>query len=85
MESLFEERVREHPERTLFQEMEGSEARQWTYQAILRRLRTIAALFWSTQLQFRDARLDLRRTPNQHSGCGDGGTPGSPGGGPLPD
>ncbi len=32
----------------LFQEMEGREARQWSYQNILGRLRTIAALFWST-------------------------------------
>ncbi|MCJ7630635.1 MAG: AMP-binding protein, partial [Longimicrobiales bacterium] len=48
LESLFEQRVREHPKRTLFQEMEGSEARHWSYQNILVRLRTIAALFWST-------------------------------------
>ncbi|NNM04385.1 MAG: AMP-binding protein, partial [Gemmatimonadetes bacterium] len=49
LEALFEQRVREHPERTLFQEMDGRESRLWSYQNILRRLRTIAALFWSAQ------------------------------------
>jgi len=48
LEALLEQRVREHPERTLFQEMEGREARLWSYGNILRRIRTIAALFWST-------------------------------------
>jgi len=47
LESLFEQRVREHPERTFFQEMEGGKARPWSYQNILGKLRTIAALFWS--------------------------------------
>ena len=48
LETLFEQRAREHPERTLFQEMEGRESRLWSYQSILRRLRTMAALFWKT-------------------------------------
>ena len=48
LESLLEQRVREHPERTLFQEIGGREARLWSYQNILRRIRAMAALFWST-------------------------------------
>lgn len=47
-EELILQRVREHPDRTLFQEMEGGEAREWSYDTIHRRLRTIAAVFWST-------------------------------------
>ncbi|MBT8395522.1 MAG: hypothetical protein KJN92_01090, partial [Gemmatimonadetes bacterium] len=31
LEALFEQRVREHPERTLFQEMDGRESRLWSY------------------------------------------------------
>ena len=46
-EDLLEQRAREHPDRTLFQEMEGQEAVKWSYEAILRRVRTIAAVFWS--------------------------------------
>jgi len=49
LETLFEQRVREHPDRTLFQEMEGREARSWSYRNILERLQTMAALFWATQ------------------------------------
>ncbi len=48
-EALIEQRVREHPERTLFQETTGGESRLWSYEAIARRLRSIAAVFWSTQ------------------------------------
>jgi long-chain acyl-CoA synthetase len=47
-EDLIRQRVREHPERTYFQEMEGGESRQWSYEIIHRRLRHIAAVFWST-------------------------------------
>ncbi len=47
LEALFEQRVRDHPDRTLFQELGGREARHWSYQDILGRLRTMAALFWS--------------------------------------
>jgi len=47
--TLLEQRVREHPDRTLFQEMEGGEPRQWSYEVIARRVRTIAAVFWSAQ------------------------------------
>jgi len=46
-EELMEDRVAEHPDRTLFQENSGGEARQWSYQAIQRRIRTMAAVFWS--------------------------------------
>lgn len=47
-EELIRQRVREHPEKTYFQEMEGDEPRRWSYETIHRRLRTIAAAFWST-------------------------------------
>lgn len=46
---LMEDRVAEHPDRTLFQEMEAGEARHWSYEAIHRRVRTMAAVFWSGQ------------------------------------
>ncbi len=48
-EALFRERVQEHPERTLFQESEGADVRRWSYEMILRRIRTIAAVFWSAR------------------------------------
>jgi len=51
LEALLEQRVREHPDRTLFQEIGGLAARIWSYQNILRRIRTIAALFWSNHQQ----------------------------------
>ncbi len=49
LETLFEQRVGEHPDRTLFQEFGGSESVHWSYRNILERIRTIAALFWSTR------------------------------------
>jgi long-chain acyl-CoA synthetase len=47
-EELILQRVKEHPERTFFQEIEGGEARDWSYETIHRRLRTIASVFWTT-------------------------------------
>jgi long-chain acyl-CoA synthetase len=47
-EDLIRQRVREHPDKTYFQEVEGGESRQWSYDTIHRRLRNIAAVFWST-------------------------------------
>jgi len=47
-EDLFRQRVREHPERTYFEEMQADEPRRWSYEIIHRRIRTIAAAFWST-------------------------------------
>ncbi len=47
VEALLEQRAREHPDRTLFQEMEGGEAVRWSYEVILHRVRTMAAVFWS--------------------------------------
>ncbi len=48
-EELLRHRVEEHPDRTFFQEMEGGEPREWSYEAIHRRVRTIAAVLWSHQ------------------------------------
>jgi len=48
LEELLEQRAREHPDRTLFQEAAGADFRTWSYENILRRLRTMGALFWST-------------------------------------
>ncbi len=48
-EVLLGERVRDHPERPLFQETTGGESRRWSYERVARRLRSIAAVFWSTQ------------------------------------
>jgi long-chain acyl-CoA synthetase len=45
--TLLDQRVREHPERTLFQEMEAGEPLRWSYDVIARRVRTMAAVFWA--------------------------------------
>lgn len=47
LEALLRQRVAEHPHRTLFEEMEAGDLRSWSYEAIYRRIRTIAAVFWS--------------------------------------
>jgi long-subunit acyl-CoA synthetase (AMP-forming)/GNAT superfamily N-acetyltransferase len=47
-EELILQRVAEHPHRTYFREIEGGESRDWSYETIHRRLRTIASVFWST-------------------------------------
>jgi len=46
-QELMEHRVAEHPQRTFFQEMEAGESRDWSYEAIHRRVRNMAAVFWS--------------------------------------
>lgn len=48
-EALWSQRAREHPDRAFFQEMEGREVQSWSYQAVHQRIRTMAAVFWSTQ------------------------------------
>ncbi|MGW8266592.1 MAG: AMP-binding protein, partial [Longimicrobiales bacterium] len=50
-EEMLLQRVGEHPDRTLFREIEGGEPRDWSFETILRRLRTIAAVFWSTHAE----------------------------------
>lgn len=46
-ETLLDQRVREHPDRTLFQEMEAGDPLRWSYEVIARRVRTMAAVFWA--------------------------------------
>ena len=46
-ETLLDQRVREHPDRTLFQEMEAGDSLRWSYEVIARRIRTMAAVFWA--------------------------------------
>jgi long-subunit acyl-CoA synthetase (AMP-forming) len=43
LEVMLGQRVAEHPERPLFQEFGGEEARTWSYEVVARRLRALAA------------------------------------------
>jgi long-subunit acyl-CoA synthetase (AMP-forming) len=45
LETMVTQRATEHPERALFQEFAGAEARTWSYEVVSRRLRTLAATF----------------------------------------
>jgi long-chain acyl-CoA synthetase len=45
LETMLAQRVAAHPNRTLFRELEGREARAWSYQEVARRLRMLAATF----------------------------------------
>jgi long-subunit acyl-CoA synthetase (AMP-forming)/GNAT superfamily N-acetyltransferase len=47
-EDLLRQRVEEHPGRAFLRELEGGEVRDWSYETVHRRLRTIASVFWST-------------------------------------
>lgn len=50
-EEMFLQRVTEHPDRALFREIEGGEPRDWSFETVHRRLRTIASVFWSTHTE----------------------------------
>jgi long-subunit acyl-CoA synthetase (AMP-forming) len=48
LETMLAQRVAEHSERTLFRELEGRDARAWSYEEVARRLRALAATFLAT-------------------------------------
>ncbi len=49
LEEMLGQRVAEHPERPLFQESAGDEARTWSYEVVAQRLRTLAAAFLAVE------------------------------------